>query len=104
LQLKANHARSNRRLAHSLGLRAAEKILKKDKQDDNTAGHARSNARLRLSEGELTAAKRLAEKVIKLYGPRFVDVFTTDALYINYPFVSLIKKELQKDIIAYRPV
>jgi len=64
--------------------------LPKDKRNDNAAGH----------EGELTAAKRLAEKVIKLYSSRFVDVFTTDALYINYPFVSLIKKELQKDILA----
>jgi len=69
---------------------AAEKILPKDKRDDNTAGH----------EGELTAAKRLAHKVIKLYGSRFIDVFTTDALYINYPFASLVKKELNKDIIA----
>jgi hypothetical protein len=69
---------------------AAEKILPKDKRDDNTAGH----------EGELTAAKRLAHKVIKLYGSRFIDVFTTDALYINYPFVAMVKKELNKDIIA----
>jgi len=37
---------------------AVERILKKDKQGDETAGH----------EGELTAAKRLALKVIELYG------------------------------------
>ncbi len=69
---------------------AMEKILPKDKSDDNTAGH----------EGELTAAKRLAHKVITLYGPRFVDVFASDALYTNYPFFSLVKKELSKDIVA----
>ena len=38
--------------------------------------------------------------MITLYGPRFVDVFATDALYLNYPFVSLIKKQLSKDIVA----
>lgn len=69
---------------------ALEKILNKDKQGDDNAGH----------EGELTAAKRLARKVITLYGPRFVDVFATDALYLNYPFVSLIKKQLSQDIVA----
>jgi len=46
---------------------AAEKILPKDtrQQGDKTSGH----------EGELTAAKRLVDKLS--YGPRFVDVFTT---------------------------
>ena len=70
---------------------AAEKINKKDTKgkDDQTAGH----------EGELTAAKRLVDKVIYLYGPRFVDVFTLDALYMNYPFAKKAK-EVDKDIIA----
>ena len=69
---------------------AVEKILNKDKQGDDNPGH----------EGELTAAKRLAHKVINLYGPRFVNVFASDALYTNYPFVSLVKKQLSKDIVA----
>lgn len=58
---------------------ACEKILPKDacQKNDKVTGH----------EGELTAAKRLVEKVLHLYGVRFVDVFTTDALYMNQPFV-----------------
>ena len=72
-------------------LLACEKILPKDtqKKDDKTPGH----------EGELTASKRLVLKVIKLYGPRFVDVFTTDALYMNQPFVMHLT-EFGKDLIA----
>ena len=70
---------------------AGEKILPKytQEKDDKTPGH----------EGELTAAKRLVDKVIKLYGPRFVDVFTTDALYMNQPFVMHLA-EFGKDLIA----
>jgi len=70
---------------------AGEKILPKDtqKKDDKTPGH----------EGELTAGKRLVLKVIKLYGPRFVDVFTTDALYMNQPFVIHLA-QWGKDLIA----
>ena len=69
----------------------AEKINNKDtkEKNDQTAGH----------EGELTAAKRLVDKVISLYGPRFVDVFTLDALYMNYPFAKKAK-EVDKDIVA----
>jgi len=82
-------------------LLALEKILPKDtrQEGDKNAGHARSNARLRLSEGELTAGKRLVLKVIKLYSPRFVDVFTTDALYMNQPFVMHLA-QCGKDLIA----
>jgi len=71
---------------------AVEEIRNKDtnQKDDQTEGHY----------GELTAAKRLAKKVISLYGHRFLDVFTLDALYLNYPFVSFAKKELQKEIIV----
>ena len=70
---------------------AAEKICPKDtgQKGDKTSGH----------EGELTAAKRLVDKVIFSYGPRFVDVFTTDALYINYPFVSYLDQR-GKDLVA----
>lgn len=70
---------------------ALEKILPKDmrQKGDKTAGH----------EGELTAGKRLVLKVIKLYGPRFVDVFTTDALYMNQPFVIHLAQR-GKEIIA----
>jgi hypothetical protein len=38
-------------------------------------------------EGEGTAAKRLIENMIALYGPDFFDIFTTDAYYANKPFV-----------------
>jgi hypothetical protein len=70
---------------------ALEKILPKDtlKKGDKTDGH----------EGELTAGKRLVLKVLKLYGPRFVDVFTTDALYMNQPFVMHLVKQ-DKYLIA----
>ena len=70
---------------------ALEKILPKDtrQKGDKTAGH----------EGELTASKRLVLKVIKLYSPRFVDVFTTDALYMNKPFVMHLAEQ-DKDLIA----
>jgi hypothetical protein len=76
---------------HLKTLLAGEKILPKDtlKEGDKTAGH----------EGELTAGKRLVLKVLKLYGPRFVDVFTTDALYMNQPFVMHLAFN-GKDIIA----
>ena len=72
-------------------LLAAEKILPTDtpQKGDTTAGH----------EGELTAAKRLVDKVLHLYGPRFVDVFTTDALYMNHPFVSYLQ-DRGKHLIA----
>jgi hypothetical protein len=70
---------------------ACEKLLPKDTQekDDKTPGH----------EGELTASKRLVLKVIRLYGSQFVDVFTTDALYMNQPFVSHLS-ERGKYLIA----
>ena len=70
---------------------ACEKILPKDarQKGDKTAGH----------EGELTAAKRLVDKVLHLYGPRFVDVFVTDALYMNQPFVSYLNQR-DKHLIA----
>jgi len=41
-------------------------------------------------EGEGTAAKRLIEKMIALYGNHFFDVFTTDAHYTNKPFVLFV--------------
>jgi len=80
---------------------AAEKILPKDtcQKRDKTSGH----------EGELTAAKRLVDKLILSCGrptkswhrdgPRFIDVFTTDALYMNYPFVSCLSQR-GKDLVA----
>jgi hypothetical protein len=69
---------------------SAEEIKRKDtkEKEDQIKGH----------EGELTAAKRLLKKVISLYGRRFVDVVTLDALYINYPFVSKAKG-LDKDVV-----
>ena len=38
-------------------------------------------------EGEATAAKRLIEKMIALYGNRFFDILTTDSYYSTKPFV-----------------
>ena len=38
-------------------------------------------------EGESTAAKRLVEKMIVLYGSGFFDILTTDSYYANKPFV-----------------
>lgn len=64
---------------------AAEEIKKKDtkQKDDQTSGH----------EGELTSAKRLLRKLISLYGKRFFDVLSLDALYMNYPFFFLAESE-----------
>jgi len=70
---------------------ACEKILPKDarQKGDREAGH----------EGELTAAKRLVDKVLRFYGVRFVDVFVTDALYMNQPFVIYLNQR-GRDLIA----
>jgi hypothetical protein len=49
-------------------------------EGEESAGH----------EGEGAAAKRLIKKMIGFYGSRFFDVFTTDALYTNKPFVLFV--------------
>ncbi len=41
-------------------------------------------------EAEGTAAKRLIENMIALYGTGFFDIFTTDAYYANKPFVLFV--------------
>lgn len=41
-------------------------------------------------EGESTAAKRLIQKMIALYGSRFFDILTTDAHYSTKPFVEFV--------------
>jgi len=41
-------------------------------------------------EGEGTAARRLIEKMIALYGSGFFDILTTDAYYANKPFVLFV--------------
>jgi len=41
-------------------------------------------------EGEVTAARRLIEKMIALYGNRFFDILTTDAYYATKPFVLFV--------------
>ena len=41
-------------------------------------------------EGEITAAKRLIQKMTALYGNRFFDVLTTDAYYSTKPFVQFV--------------
>ena len=73
---------------------AAEKILPKDtcQKGDKTSGAEGLVSPKHRHEGELTAAKRLVDKLILSYGPRFIDVFTTDALYMNYPFVSCLSQ------------
>ena len=56
---------------------AAEPIGPKDPQpDDKAPGH----------EGAPTAGKRLIARVVSQYGKRLIDIVTTDALYMNYPF------------------
>ena len=55
----------------------AEPALPKDTAQGEKAGH----------EGEATAAKRLIQKMIDLYGNNFFDIITTDAYYATMPFV-----------------
>ncbi len=50
-------------------------------------------------EGEGTAAKRLIENMIALYGTSFFDIFTTDAYYANKPFV-LFMDSLGKYLVS----
>jgi hypothetical protein len=57
-----------------------EPALPKDVTADEEPGH----------EGETTAARRLIEKMIALYGIHFFDVLTTDACYTNMPFVLFV--------------
>ena len=58
----------------------AEPALPKDVTSEEEPGH----------EGETTAARRLIEKMIALYGIHFFDVLTTDACYTNMPFVLFV--------------
>jgi len=60
-------------------LLGAEPAYPKDAIQGEESGH----------EGESTAAKRLLEKMIDLYGKNFFHVLTTDALYTTNPFVTL---------------
>jgi hypothetical protein len=53
---------------------------------------------LRPGEGELTAAHRLLQRVVKSYG-RFFGVVLGDALYFNAPFINLCLT-LGKEVIA----
>jgi hypothetical protein len=67
----------------------AEPTLPKDAAEGEESGH----------EGESTAAKRLVEKMIAMYGIHFFDVFTTDAHYTNKPFV-LFVDSLSKYLVS----
>jgi hypothetical protein len=58
----------------------AEPALPKDIAAGEEAGH----------EGESTAAKRLVQNMIALYGNHFFDILTTDAHYSNKPFVLFV--------------
>jgi hypothetical protein len=59
-----------------------EPALPKDAQEEGgeSPGH----------EGEATAAKRLVEKMIALYGSGFFDILTTDSYYSTKPFVEFV--------------
>ena len=69
----------------------AEPALRKDalEEGEESPGH----------EGESTAAKRLIEKMIALYGNHFFDVLTTDAHYTTKPFV-LFVDSLSKYLVS----
>jgi hypothetical protein len=69
----------------------AEPALPKDalEEEEESPGH----------EGEATAAKRLIQKMIALYGSRFFDVFTTDSYYSTKPFV-LFVDSLDKYLVS----
>ncbi len=58
----------------------AEPTYPKDVISGEESGH----------EGESTAAKRLIENMIALYGNSFFDILTTDAYYSNKPFVLFV--------------
>lgn len=47
--------------------------------------------RIRPHEGEVVAARRLVERVVRAYG-RLVDVIVADALYLEAPFVRLVSR------------
>ena len=53
---------------------------------------------LRPGEGEETAARRLLERVFKNY-PRYFDVVSADALYLDAPFINFCLKH-HKDVIV----
>jgi hypothetical protein len=69
----------------------AEPALPKDalEEGEESPGH----------EGEATAAKRLVEKMIALYGDGFFDILTTDAYYSTKPFV-LFMDSLGKYLVS----
>jgi hypothetical protein len=67
----------------------AEPALPKDAVQGEEAGH----------EGEATAAKRLIQKMIDLYGNSFFDIITTDAYYSTKPFV-LFLESLGKYLVS----
>jgi hypothetical protein len=67
----------------------AEPALPKDAVKGEEAGH----------EGEGTAAKRLIENMIDVYGNGFFDILTTDAYYSNKPFV-LFMDSLGKYLVS----
>jgi hypothetical protein len=63
-------------------------------------------------EGESTAAKRLVEKMIDLYGSGFFDILTTDSYYSTKPFVLfldslgkyLVSRVKREDTTLYKEI
>lgn len=47
---------------------------------------------IRPGEGETAAALRLLGRMRRLYGPRFFDVVTADALYATAPFIKAVRR------------
>jgi len=80
----------------------AEPSRPKDVSPGEESGH----------EGESTAAKRLIQKMIGLYGSRFFDILTTDAYYSTKPFVEfvdslgkyLVSRVKREDTILYQEI
>ncbi|MFC1717639.1 transposase, partial [Candidatus Poribacteria bacterium] len=88
LHLSGRRLRGNKTSSVQVIL-GAEPALPKDIVQGEEAGH----------EGEGTAAKRLIQKMIALYGNGFFDILTTDAYYANKPFV-LFLDSLDKYLVS----
>ncbi|MFQ7238695.1 MAG: hypothetical protein ACLRP8_06710 [Roseburia intestinalis] len=52
-------------------------------------------------EGELTGGKRLIEQLKKRHG-HFADVIVADALYLNAPFINILKENGLEGVIRLK--
>ncbi|MBC7346789.1 MAG: hypothetical protein H5U00_04935 [Clostridia bacterium] len=55
--------------------------------------------RIKPGEGEVTAARRLLERVYRQQGGRFAEVIVADALYAGAPFINAVL-EMHKDVVV----